>query len=363
VSASSNLDPRALPAEAARVKALVSDALFPFSSHFLDLGGGLQMHYLDEGPRDAPVVLMVHGNPSWSFYYRSLVMALRGDYRVIVPCHIGCGLSDKPDKAEYDFTLARRADDLGRLIDHLAIDSLSLVVHDWGGMIAGTWAVENPARVERWVVLNTSAFHLPAGKRVPPSLRLARLPAVGALLVRGLNMFVRGAIRSCVVRAPMPYEVANAYRAPYDSWQHRLAVHEFVLDIPLSENHESWQRVSATARGLSGLSDVPMMICWGMQDFVFDDDFLAEWLQRFPHAEVHRFQNAGHYILEDAPERVGRLVSEFLDRDFIEADVVDGEVADGEVVNSEAAQRRSLGDASRNADASPTDLATGTGSV
>ena len=91
-------------------------AHYPFTGHYLDLDG-LRYHYLDEGAGE-PVV-MVHGNPSWSFYYRNLVLALRERYRCIVPDHIGCGFSDKPGDDRYDYTLARRVDDLERLIDHL----------------------------------------------------------------------------------------------------------------------------------------------------------------------------------------------------------------------------------------------------
>ena len=105
-------------------------ALYPFSSQWLDLGG-MRMHYLDEGPRDAPVVLMLHGNPTWSFYYRNLVLALRRTHRCIVPDHIGCGLSDKPDAAHYDYHLSSRIDNIVSLVNHLHLpQALTLVLHD-----------------------------------------------------------------------------------------------------------------------------------------------------------------------------------------------------------------------------------------
>jgi haloalkane dehalogenase len=105
--------------------------LYPFESHFIDRNG-LNYHYLDEGQGD-PIV-MVHGNPSWSFYYRNLASKLKESYRVIVPDHIGCGLSDKPDSTSYSFTLQERVDDLEALLDTLDIKkNITLVVHDWGG--------------------------------------------------------------------------------------------------------------------------------------------------------------------------------------------------------------------------------------
>ncbi len=120
----------------------LAPGLYPFRGHFLDLQG-IRLHYLDEG-RGEPVV-MVHGNPTWSFYYRELVKALRDDYRVVVPDHVGCGLSDKPDDDRYDYTLDRRVADLEALLDHLGLTSdLTLVLHDWGGMIGMAYASRHP---------------------------------------------------------------------------------------------------------------------------------------------------------------------------------------------------------------------------
>src|SRR5947209_16449554 len=141
------------------------NALYPFTGHFLPLEGG-RLHYLDEGAGH-PVV-MLHGNPTWSFYYRDLVQALRGSCRCVVPDHIGCGLSDRPPDGRYDYTLDRRARDLEALLDHLGLkDNLTLVLHDWGGMIGMTFASRFPERVKRLVVLNTAAFQLPPTKALP----------------------------------------------------------------------------------------------------------------------------------------------------------------------------------------------------
>src|SRR5262249_22136183 len=149
----------------------------------------------------AEPLVMVHGNPTWSFYFRDLVAGLRDRYRVIVPDHIGCGLSDKPGDDRYDYTLESRARDLETLLDHLGVrDNVTLVLHDWGGMIGMTWAHWHPERVKRLVILNTSAFLLPAGKVLPWQIWLVRNTPLGPLLVRGLNLFSRGAVNSCVVK-------------------------------------------------------------------------------------------------------------------------------------------------------------------
>lgn len=269
------------------------------------------MHYLDEGR--GQTVVMLHGNPNWSYYYRNLVTALSDQYRCLVPDHIGCGLSDKPGDDQYEYSLARRAADLELWLDKLeATQNLTLVVHDWGGMIGMTYATRYPDRIRRLVVLNTGAFHLPQAKPVPWQLRMARGP-LGALLVRGFGAFSRGAVQSCVTRRPMSSEVARAYCAPYDSWANRIAVHRFVQDIPLQAGDRGYDLVSQVADRLELLKDIPMMIGWGDRDFVFDAHFLQEWQQRFPDAQLHRYPDCGHYILEDAGDDLIPLIRSFLD--------------------------------------------------
>ena len=277
----------------------------------LKLGAGLNYHYLDEGEGEA--VVMVHGNPSWSYYYRGLVEALSADHRVIAPDHIGCGRSDKPGDDRYTYTLESRVRDLETLLDHLKVDAgITLVVHDWGGMIGLAFAARHPERISRLVVLNTAAFHLPASKSFPWPLWICRDWPLGAWLVRGLNAFCRGTAWIGCKHHAMPAEVRAGYLAPYDSWANRIAIHRFVQDIPLRPGDSSYDLVTSTQNGLEKLSDTPMLIGWGMKDFVFDRHFLEEWQRRFPNAEVHRFPEAGHYVLEDESDRLIPLVRAFL---------------------------------------------------
>ncbi|HSO23100.1 MAG TPA: alpha/beta fold hydrolase [Chondromyces sp.] len=287
----------------------VSQKLYPFSGQVLDLDG-LRYHYLDEGHGE-PVVA-VHGNPTWSFYYRELVRALRADHRVVVPDHIGCGLSDKPGRDRYPYTLERRIADFGRLMDELRLEGLNLVVHDWGGMIGLAWAVQHPERVRRLVILNTAAFHLPQSKSFPWQLWAVRDTPLGPLLVRGLNAFARGAARVACTRRRLPRAVRDAYCAPYDSWADRIAILRFVQDIPLGPSDRGYGIVSDTASRLDVFRDRPVLICWGERDFVFDRHFLDEWRRIYPQAEVHAFPDCGHYILEDAGDEIIPLVRDFL---------------------------------------------------
>ena len=287
------------------------EELYPFSSHYLETRG-LRLHYLDEGPRDAPPVLMLHGNPTWSFYYRNLVLALRDRFRCIVPDHIGCGLSDKPGDDRYDYRLKSRIEDIATLVDHLDLEQpITLVVHDWGGMIGFAWAVEHPDRIARTVVLNTAAFPLPSDKKMPPALSLVRDTALGAFLVRRFNAFSAIAAR-VAFKKPVSREIREAYTLPYDCPENRIATWKFVQDIPLSESDPGYDILTNTAERLHLMANKPCLIAWGEKDFVFDSPFLNQWLEYLPEAEVHRFPDCGHYILEDGGpaliETIGRFV-------------------------------------------------------
>jgi pimeloyl-ACP methyl ester carboxylesterase len=289
----------------------IAKNLYPFDSHFLELGP-LRLHYVDEGSGE--VVVAVHGNPTWSFYYRELIKDLRTDHRVIAPDHMGCGLSDRPDDDAYSYSLERRVADFETLMDRLELDDVNLVVHDWGGAIGCAWAGRNPERVKRLVILNTGAFHLPASKPLPWQLRLVRDTPLGSVLVRGLNAFARGATRFGCTRREMPQEIRDAICAPYDSWENRRAVLRFVQDIPLAPGDRGYDLVTEIAGNLPKLAGKPILICWGDKDFVFDHHFLAEWMKVFPDAELHRFADGGHYILEDYADEIVPLVREFVTR-------------------------------------------------
>ncbi|OWK42293.1 Haloalkane dehalogenase-like protein [Fimbriiglobus ruber] len=282
--------------------------LYPFTGHTFDRPGG-RLHFLDEGQGD-PVV-MVHGNPTWSFYFRDLVRALRDKYRCIVPDHIGCGLSDKPGTDKYDYALKSRIDDLEALLDHLGIrERITLVVQDWGGMIGMAYAARHPDRVKRIVATNTGAFPLPKTKRFPWSLWLGRNTALGAWLILKRNAFCRAAANWCVTRKPLPADVRAMYLKPYDSPEHRIAVLKFVQTIPLRPSDPGYDIVTDTAAGLAKFANTPALLLWGMRDFVFDKHFLAEWQRYLPHAETYTWPDCGHYLLEDAgPEAIGKIVT------------------------------------------------------
>ena len=288
----------------------ISKDIYPFEGKYLDLTD-IKYHYLDEGSGD-PVV-MVHGNPSWSIYYRNLVKALKNDYRCIVPDHIGCGFSDKPSDENYEYTLDQRVDDLEMLLQYLKIDkNITLVLHDWGGMIGMAYASRYPKSIKRIVLLNTAAFLLPTTKKLPFALKLVRNTEIGANLVKHFNAFSLGASVVGCTRKLMSKEMREAYQAPYNTPENRIATLRFVQDIPLEEEDKSYKTVFEVQEKLTQFKDLPILMCWGMKDFVFDKHFLNKWMEYFPNAKVHKFDDCGHYILEDASDEVIKLIQDFL---------------------------------------------------
>ena len=219
---------------------------YPFQSNYYTIGEN-RLHYVDEGQGD--VIVMVHGNPTWSYYYRKLISLLATNHRIIAIDHMGCGLSDKPQ--DYDYCLQNHINNLESLLGHLQVKSFSLVVHDWGGAIGMGVAAQNPDLVKRAMVLNTAAFR---SQRIPLRISVCRWPFVGKFLVRGMNGFAGPAVTMAVSKK-MDKDVAAAFIAPYDSWQNRVAVASFVEDIPLDSSHPSYNTLLAVEKGLEQLQD------------------------------------------------------------------------------------------------------------
>lgn len=285
--------------------------LYPFSSHTLQLEK-LRYHYLDEGAGNEPL-LMLHGNPSWSFYYRNLILGLKDSYRCVVPDHMGMGKSDKPQ--DYPYTLSQHIDNLEKLVDHLKLDNITLVVHDWGGAIGMGFAVRHPELIKRLVIFNTAAF---LSRKIPLSLRLCRLPGFGAVAIRGFNAFARGAVQwACKKQERMTKEVRAGYLEPYDNFANRVATFRFVQDIPMSPDSPSYPVIQHIEENLKLFREHPVKIIWGAHDFVFNDHFLNRWKSIYPQAEVHRIEDAGHYVVEDAHEIILPMLKEFFKKNPI----------------------------------------------
>lgn len=286
---------------------MIDSSLYPFKSQTLDLESH-HYHYLDEGQGET--LLMLHGNPAWSFYYRNLILGLKSSCRCVVPDHMGMGKSDKPQ--DYPYTLSKHIDNLEALANKLGLNDMTLVVHDWGGAIGMGLAVRQPQKIRRLVLFNTAAF---LSDKIPMLLSLCRIPGVGSLAIRGFNAFALAAVSmACKNKERMTDQVKAGYLAPYNNYANRIANLRFVQDIPMSPEAPSYSEIKKIEENLSRFASLPVMIAWGEKDFVFNRHFLKKWLEFFPDAEVHRLSDAGHYVVEDAHERILPWMREFFQK-------------------------------------------------
>jgi haloalkane dehalogenase len=209
--------------------------------------------------------------------------------------------------------LERRVADLETLVDRLELnEKLTLVGHDWGGMIGLAWAVDNIEKIDKIIITNTSGFFLPENKKFPFLLWMIKyLPFFSVPAVLGLNLFARGALY-LATKKPLDPRVKKGLIEPYNSWKNRIATLKFVRDIPISEKDESHAIVDHTDKHLCRLESADLMFLWGAGDFVFDLHFLDEFKKRFPAAPCHVFHDAGHYLFEDKPEETACLIEKFL---------------------------------------------------
>ncbi|MEO5761392.1 MAG: alpha/beta fold hydrolase, partial [Vicinamibacteria bacterium] len=271
-------------------------SLFPFESKIFEVPSG-RLHYVDEGPQGSDPILCLHGNPTWAFHYRRLIADARPFQRVMALDNMGMGLSDRPETFEY--TLANHVANTVAFVDGLDLRKITLVVHDWGGAIGMGLALARPERIARITVMNTAAFFIPY---LPKRIAICRAGALGEFITRGLNGFARAATTMTTTR-PLHPDIKAGYLAPYASWRRRIGIWNFVRDIPMDRSHRSWATLARIEEDLKSLHK-PMQILWGEQDWCFTPQFREEWQKRFPKAYVHKFKDAGHYLIEDEPDGV-----------------------------------------------------------
>ncbi len=290
--------------------------IYPFESHFLKIenfgdaraaGDGLDYHFVDEGTGEA--VVMLHGNPTWSFYYRRLITALKDvGYRAVAVDHIGCGLSDKPQ--DYEYTLENHIRNFEYFIEKKELKNITLVVHDWGGAIGMGYATRHPENVKKIIVTNTAAFR---SDFIPLRINICKIPIFGDIAIRCFNAFAGAAVYMAVEKRERMDEMVKAgFLAPYNNYHNRIATLRFVQDIPMGPSHPTYKTLLDIEEKLHLLKDKPMMVVWGAKDFCFTVEFMKKWKKLFPAADVRNITDAGHYVLEDAHERIIPWVKKFL---------------------------------------------------
>ncbi len=277
---------------------------------------GIRLHYVDEGPPGGQPVVMLHGNPTWSYLYRNFIPALTGaGYRAVAHDELGFGRSDKP-KRQREYTIQRHVEHFGALVDELELDGVTLVMQDWGGPIALAWAVDNPERVRRLVILNTFTGHMPPGTKVPTPFRVLRARGSGEVLVKGAHVFVRQLLFKKAIAKPerLGENERAAYLAPHPSWDSRTGALAYSRLIPWDAKSPTRPLGEHVEAHLDRLVGKPTLICWAMQDPAFPPRVLGMWRKRFPTAEVHELPDASHYLQEDAHETIVPLLVDFLGR-------------------------------------------------
>jgi acyl-CoA synthetase (AMP-forming)/AMP-acid ligase II/pimeloyl-ACP methyl ester carboxylesterase len=290
------------------MKSDTKSELLPFKSNFMSIDG-FQMHYIDEGRSEnqtQPVVVLLHGNPTWCFMYRKLIEALRSNYRVIAPDHIGCGLSDHPN--DRMFRANQRSEHIKALLRSLGISKFSLVMHDWGGPIGTHLALGQPENIERLVYLNTT---LTETESLPLFIKMSAKPIPGRFMTQGSKRFLKF-LTDWGVTKKLPKAVKEGYLAPYKSAKDRLALWGFVRDIPFDSDHPTYPEMMQIAQQVHKLASKPVQVIWGLKDACFHRGILEKFLKHFPHARVRELLNASHLVIEDQPKIVIDTICEFL---------------------------------------------------
>jgi len=290
---------------------------FPFESRFISVDGQ-RLHYVDEGQGEP--ILMLHGNPTWSYLYRHFLRDLRSDYRTLSLDHLGYGYSEKPRNGDY--SMRAHIMRLQGFASKLGLRDLTLVVQDWGGIIGLGWAVRNKPLVKRLVIMNTTGFPLPSRatllemKPKPWGLLLLyplKLPGLGEAFVQGANGFVKHLLPAGIHHGErLDSRVMQGYLEPYPTWASRRAQLRSVRQVPLSQRHPTWRLLQEIGAELEGWT-VPTQLVWGMRDPVFVPWFLEEFERRLPnHAPSVRLHDASHFLQDDCPEAIVPVIRRFM---------------------------------------------------
>lgn len=279
----------------------LNPSLYPFASHYLDVGSG-RMHYVDEG-QGTPVV-MVHGTPSWSFLYRHLIRDLSSSYRCVAPDQLGFGLSDKPEA--FTYTPMAHAKNLETLIDTLGLEDVILVVHDFGGPIGLSYALEYPENVRALVIMNTWMWPNPSLEQAGKVLG----NPFGRFLYRRLNFSVNVLLKRLAFsdKTVLTDELLRHYQGPFPTPISREALFALVATIGASN---AWFETLWNRRDVIG--GIPTLLLWGMKDKLVSSEFLGRWQEMFESAETQELE-AGHFIQEESGQQITQAVQAFLER-------------------------------------------------
>ena len=277
--------------------------LYPFKSHFFKMKE-LKYHYVDEG--EGETIVMIHGNPSWSFMYRDLIKPLSKKYRVIAPDHLGFGLSDKPQN--FPYRLETHIDNLEAFLLSLNLKKITLLLHDWGGPIGLGFAIKHPEKIKRLIITNTAAF---AMNEIPWRIAAGKIPWLGRKLIINLNLFAKAAVKMTTA-TPLSKEVKQGYLFPFQKRSNRIAISRFVEDIPMDPEHPSFEVLLGIEHSLWMFKEKPVAIIWGMKDWCFTPKCYERWVDLFPEAQLLPLKHAAHWLFEDAHNDIVPFIEHFM---------------------------------------------------
>ena len=283
----------------------LSDELFPFPSRWFTTPDGHRMHYVDEG--SGPVIVFLHGNPSWSFEFRHLIGELRRDFRCIAIDHVGFGLSSRSLRKQ-DHTPQAHAGRFSALINHLDVKDATFYMSDWGGPVGLHFACQQPERVTGVAIANTWCWPVGSDMHFVFFSSFMRSP-LGQFLIKRRNFFVNGVMpRAVGVKSALTAEVMDHYRnaQPPGGRHASAALPGHIVGAG------SWLRSIWDAR--AAFRDKPALILWGLKDIAFRRKELERWRAELSNPETHTFDDVGHFVAEEAPERVAPLLREFVGR-------------------------------------------------
>ena len=280
-------------------KFMVDKELFSYQSHFLNLDNGTRIHYLDEGK--GPILLLLHGNPTWSFLYRNIIEELKTDFRLIVPDYPGFGLSKAPQ--DYSFTAREHAEVISEFITKLGITDFSIMMQDWGGPIGFYIAEKHTKKVNGLIIGNTWTWPLErTGHKVFSTLMGGWPGQFGAWCC---NAIVHFFMTQGVEKKLTENEMAM-YLAPFENRSDRKATHVFPAQL-----WDSTPFLEQVYSEINSLNHLPALIVWGQKDFAFQEPERSRFEQLFPNHQTVLLENAGHFIQEDAPEEVSESIRQW----------------------------------------------------
>ena len=280
----------------------IDKAEYPFVSHYLATPAG-RLHYVDEG--QGSVIVMIHGNPTWSFMYRKLIKQLRPYHRCVAMDHLGFGLSDKP--GDWSYTPEDHTANLSALIEHLKLDGITLMVQDWGGPLGLAYATQHPEKIARIIIMNTWAWPV---NHDPHYIAFSSFMGgpIGRMLIRRYNFFTKTLMRQIYGdKEKLTDSIHSHYLQALASPDERKGCYVFPRQILQSTN---W--LTQVWHDISKLKDKPVLIAWGMKDVAFREKELKKWEKTFPSALSIRLDSVGHFVPEEAPDELYDVIATVL---------------------------------------------------